>query len=211
MPLGTDVGHHQGDIVLDGDPAPPHFSVYVYCGQSVGWIKMPLGMEIGHGPGHTVLDRDPAAPPPERGTAPPLFSPCLLWSSGWMDQDATRYGGRRALAQTTLCQIGTQSPPSIGQVRVRKFSGAGTWPTHQEPAGDRVGQEIVKDQRRMKTNDVRLGRQLRRRLGQNVFHCCLHLQISTADSANITTPCLKKTSHLWLHHHHQSKYLEWPK
>jgi len=23
MPLGTEIGHGQGDIVLDGDPAPP--------------------------------------------------------------------------------------------------------------------------------------------------------------------------------------------
>ena len=32
----------------------------VYCGQTVGWIKMPLGMEVGLGPGHIVLDGDPA-------------------------------------------------------------------------------------------------------------------------------------------------------
>jgi len=34
----------------------------VYCGQTVGLIKMPLGMEVCLGPGHTVLDGDPAAP-----------------------------------------------------------------------------------------------------------------------------------------------------
>ena len=33
----------------------------VYCGQTVGWIKMKLGMQIGLGPGYTVLDGDPAA------------------------------------------------------------------------------------------------------------------------------------------------------
>jgi len=32
----------------------------VYCGQTVGWIKMPLGMEVGFGRGHTVFDGDPA-------------------------------------------------------------------------------------------------------------------------------------------------------
>jgi len=32
----------------------------VYCGETVGWIKMNLGMEVGLGPGHTVLDGDPA-------------------------------------------------------------------------------------------------------------------------------------------------------
>jgi len=28
----------------------------VYCGQTVGWIKMKLGMQVGLGPGHIVLD-----------------------------------------------------------------------------------------------------------------------------------------------------------
>jgi len=28
----------------------------VYCGQTVGWIKMKLGMEMDLGPGHIVLD-----------------------------------------------------------------------------------------------------------------------------------------------------------
>ena len=28
----------------------------VYCGQTVGWIRMPLGIELGLGPGHIVLD-----------------------------------------------------------------------------------------------------------------------------------------------------------
>ena len=32
----------------------------VYCGQTVGWIKMKLGTQIGLGPGHIVLDGDPA-------------------------------------------------------------------------------------------------------------------------------------------------------
>ena len=37
---------------------------------------------------------DPA-PHTERGTAAPtLFGPCLLWPNGWIDQDATWYGGR---------------------------------------------------------------------------------------------------------------------
>jgi len=59
MPLGTEVGLDPCHIVLDrdvldGDPAPPkrgtappQLSAHVYCGQTVGWIKMPLGMEVG--------------------------------------------------------------------------------------------------------------------------------------------------------------------
>jgi len=35
----------------------------MYCGQTVGWIKMKLGMEVGLGPGHILLDRDPALLP----------------------------------------------------------------------------------------------------------------------------------------------------
>ena len=34
----------------------------MYCGQTVGWIKMKLGMQIGLGPGHIVLDWNPAPP-----------------------------------------------------------------------------------------------------------------------------------------------------
>jgi len=30
----------------------------VYCGQTVGRIKLKLGMHVGLGPGHIVLDRD---------------------------------------------------------------------------------------------------------------------------------------------------------
>jgi len=44
----------------------------VYCGQTVGWIKMKLGMEVGLGPDHIVLDGDPA-PPPKKGTGPNLW------------------------------------------------------------------------------------------------------------------------------------------
>jgi len=49
----------------------------VYCGQTVGSIKMKLGTEIGLSPGHIASVGVPA-PPPKRGTAPPIFGPCLL-------------------------------------------------------------------------------------------------------------------------------------
>jgi len=52
--------------------SPLSLSNLVYCGETVGWIKMPLGTEIGLGPGH-VLDGDPD--PPRRG-APPIFGSC---------------------------------------------------------------------------------------------------------------------------------------
>jgi len=92
MALGTEVGVGPRHIVLDGDPAPlpqkrtelPIFG-HFYCGQAAECIKMPLGVEVRRGPGHIVLDGD---------TAVPIFGRCLLWPNGWMDQDATWYGGR---------------------------------------------------------------------------------------------------------------------
>ena len=43
------IGLGPGDIMLDGDPAPPKgaqppFPAHVCCGQTAGWIKMPLGI-----------------------------------------------------------------------------------------------------------------------------------------------------------------------
>ena len=42
---------------------------FVYCGQTVRWIKIPLGMEVGLDTGQIVLHGYPA-PIAERGTAP---------------------------------------------------------------------------------------------------------------------------------------------
>jgi len=101
MPLGTKIGLGPGNVVLDGGPscllkmgtAPPLFP-HVYCSQTARWTKMPLGTMVDLGPGHIVLDGDPAPPPSPKGHSPPIFGPCLLWPNGWMDQDATWYGGR---------------------------------------------------------------------------------------------------------------------
>jgi len=101
MPLGVEVGLSPGDFVLDGDQVPPQkggrapqFSAHVYCGQMAGCIKMPLGMEGGLGPGHIVLDGDSAPLPRKAAELPPIFGSFLLWTNGWMHQDATWYGGR---------------------------------------------------------------------------------------------------------------------
>jgi len=40
----------------------------VYCGQTVGQIKVKFGMQVSLSPGHIVLDGDPV-PPHKRGTA----------------------------------------------------------------------------------------------------------------------------------------------
>jgi len=67
MPLGTEACLGPSYIALDKNPAPfprkghsshSHFSAYVYCGQTAGWIKMPLGTEVVLGPGNIALDGD---------------------------------------------------------------------------------------------------------------------------------------------------------
>jgi len=60
----------------------------VYCGQTVGWIKMKLGKQVGLGPGHIALGGDPALPP-LKGHIPPIVGPYLLRPNGCMDQDVT--------------------------------------------------------------------------------------------------------------------------
>jgi len=72
---------------------PTQFLVPFYCGQTARCMKMPLGMEVGLSPGDFVLDGYPALIP-IKGRSPTIFGPCLLWPNGWMDQDATWYGGR---------------------------------------------------------------------------------------------------------------------
>ena len=47
---------------------------------------------------------------------PPIFGPCLLWPNGWMDQDATWYGGR-PLPKRHCVTWGPSSPPKNGQPR----------------------------------------------------------------------------------------------
>ena len=51
---------------------------FMYCGQTVGWIKIPLGTEVCLGSGDFVVDEDPDPPSQKGGTQPPIFGPCLL-------------------------------------------------------------------------------------------------------------------------------------
>jgi len=74
-------------VLLDRCPVhlPCLSVVLVYCGQTVGWIRMPLGTDVGLS--DNVLDGD-RAPSMETGTAapPPLFGPCLLWPNSYPSQ-----------------------------------------------------------------------------------------------------------------------------
>jgi len=113
MPLGTEVGLVPGDVVLDGDPAPPKkehssapTSAHVYCSQTAGWMKMSFGTQVGLGPGHVVLDGNAALP--QRSTAPPIFGPFLVKRLG------CHLVWRQGSAQAMLCYTGTQLPPPKG-------------------------------------------------------------------------------------------------
>ena len=105
-----------GHIVLDRTQlpspkrrqSPPQFSAHFNCGQTAGWIKMPtLDIEVGLGPGDFVLD---GATPPQKEAepGPPIFSPCLLWSNGCMDQDAL--GREMGLGLRDIVLDGDPSP-----------------------------------------------------------------------------------------------------
>jgi len=50
----------------------------VYCGQTVGWIKMPLRTEVGLGPGDIPLDGDPVPIPRKGAQQPPTFRPMSI-------------------------------------------------------------------------------------------------------------------------------------
>jgi len=58
----------------------------VYCGQTVGWIKVKLGMQVGLGSRHIVLDGDAAAPPRTPKGHSPQFSAyiCCGQMAGWI-------------------------------------------------------------------------------------------------------------------------------
>jgi len=101
MPLRTEFSLGPCDNVLGGDSVLPPGAKRgsspatfrpMYCGRTAGWMKMPLGKEIGFGAGHIILGLDGDLAPSKRAHLP-IFVPCQLCLNGWMDQDATWYGG----------------------------------------------------------------------------------------------------------------------
>jgi len=117
MTLGIEVGLSPGDIVLDWDPASPlikgqspQFSAHIYCGQMAVCTRIPLGTEVGLSLGDIVLNGDPA-PPRKKGTGShPIFGPYLLWSNGWIDQDATWYRVKPRPRQRCVDGVAAPSP-----------------------------------------------------------------------------------------------------
>jgi len=108
-----------------GHSPPPQFSAHICCCQMAPWIKMPLGRKIGLDPSDIVLDGD-AAPLPKKGPEPPIFGPCPLWPNGWMNQDATWYGG--TLRPRPHCVRWGSSSPSPKRGRTPNFGPCVLWP-----------------------------------------------------------------------------------
>jgi len=103
--LGTEVGLGPGDIVLDGDPAPPpkkmghsrtapEFSAHVYCDQTAVCIRIPLATDVDLSLGDIVLDAEPAPPPPNGDS--PQFSAHVRCgqTAGWTKMPLRMHAGR---------------------------------------------------------------------------------------------------------------------
>jgi len=58
------------------------FVTLVYCGQTVGWIKMKLGIQVGLGPGHVVLDGNSVLLPQRGGGGTRPISVVAKWLDG---------------------------------------------------------------------------------------------------------------------------------
>jgi len=88
----------------------------VYCGQTVGWIKMKRCKEGGLDPGHIVLDGDQA--PPKKGAQHTQFSAhvCCGQTAGWIRMPlGMEDGNRPRLRRWRHCvRWGPSSPPQKG-------------------------------------------------------------------------------------------------
>ena len=114
-----------GDIVLDGDPAPPslkghspQFWTNVRCGQTAGWTKMPLSMEVGLVPGDCVRWKL-SSPPQKKGCRSSAFP------KGAKPQfSAHVYCGQTVAWMKT--PLGTEVDPSPGHIGLDGYLGTGT-------------------------------------------------------------------------------------
>jgi len=98
----------------------------VYCGQTVGWIKMKLGMQVGLGPGHTVLDGEPS-PLPSKGHSPQFSAHiCCGQMAGWIKMQLGREIG---LGPSNIVSDGdpAPSPKWVRAPNFRPMSIAAKW------------------------------------------------------------------------------------
>ena len=132
MPLGREVGLSPSDIVLMGTQLPlpkmgaePPIFGRVYCGQTVGWIKMQLGMEVGLGPGHVHCARwGPSSPSPKVHS--PQFSAhiCCGQMAGWIKMPLGREIG---LSPSDIVLDGDPAPPLQNGSRAPNFRPCLLW------------------------------------------------------------------------------------
>jgi len=84
----------------------------VYCGQTIGRIKMKLSTQVGLGRGHIVLDGDPA-PASQRGGRAPKFSAHVYYgqTAGWIK---IPLGMEVGLGPGDIVLDGDPAPPEKG-------------------------------------------------------------------------------------------------
>ena len=91
----------------------------VYCGQTVGWIKMKLGLQVGIDPGHIVLDGDPALAP-QKGHSPQFSAHiCCGQTAGWIK---TTLGTEVSLGPGHIVLDGDPAPPTAKKGTAPQFS-----------------------------------------------------------------------------------------
>ena len=99
MTLGTEVELGPGHIVLYGIQLPspkrgrspqPNFRPISIVAKGLHGCHL----QWSRPQARRLCVRWRPSPSPKRGRSPPIFSPCLMWPNGCMDQDATWYGGR---------------------------------------------------------------------------------------------------------------------
>jgi len=102
MPLGMEVDN----FVLDRDPAPPQkrdIASQIF-GSCLLWPNGSVDQDATWYGSRTrprwhcvrwgQAPKQNKGAQPNKGTQPPIYSPCLLWPNSWMHQDTTWYGGR---------------------------------------------------------------------------------------------------------------------
>jgi len=90
----------------------------VYCGQTVGWIKVKLGMQVGLGPAHIVLNGDPAHAS-QKGYSPPFSAhACCGQTATWIKMPL---GMEVGLGLGHIALDGTKLPPQRGTAALPSF------------------------------------------------------------------------------------------
>jgi len=96
----------------------------VYCGQTVGWIKMKLNIEVGLSPGHIVLDGDAARP--LKGTAPHFSAHIYCGqSAGWIKMPL---GTKVGLGPGDIVVDGDPAPTNRKRGKAPNFGPYLLWP-----------------------------------------------------------------------------------